>query len=191
MGEWWRRAPVFQSCWPSSQKISTFDPALSPERIAACFHTGGTTGAPKLAQHTHGNEAHTSWFAHRFYAISTNTPSSSTASCCSMAGAFVYGLALLAIGGAQVLPTLSGMRNAAFVKNYWKFREREGATALACVPTILASLLQTPVDADTSRIRVAYTGVLPLPTELADQFENKLRILVRNILGMTECAGLG
>ena len=29
--------------------------------------TGGTTGAPKLAQHTHGNEAHTSWFAHRYW----------------------------------------------------------------------------------------------------------------------------
>ena len=27
-------------------------------RIAALFHTGGTTGAPKLAQHTHGNQLH-------------------------------------------------------------------------------------------------------------------------------------
>jgi fatty-acyl-CoA synthase len=28
----------------------------------------------------------------------------------------VYGLALLAVGATQVLPTLSGMRNAAFVQ---------------------------------------------------------------------------
>jgi fatty-acyl-CoA synthase len=37
---------------------------------------------------------------------------------------------------------------------------------------------------------VAYTGGSPLPTELASRFENSLGIAVRNILGMTECAGL-
>ncbi len=33
-----------------------FDPA-KPDAVAACFHTGGTTGAPKLALHTHRNQA--------------------------------------------------------------------------------------------------------------------------------------
>jgi fatty-acyl-CoA synthase len=42
-----------------------------------------------------------------------------------VAGAFVYGLALLAIGATQVLPTVSGMRNAAFVRHYWSWCERE------------------------------------------------------------------
>jgi fatty-acyl-CoA synthase len=37
---------------------------------------------------------------------------------------------------------------------------------------------------------VAYTGGSPLPSELAAQFEATLNIPVRNILGMTECAGL-
>lgn len=37
---------------------------------------------------------------------------------------------------------------------------------------------------------MAYTGGSPLPQELALQFEQKLAIPVRNILGMTECAGL-
>jgi fatty-acyl-CoA synthase len=156
--------PVFQALLAQQPDVLTFDTQLSAGRVAALFHTGGTTGAPKLALHTHGNEAHTSWF--------------------------VYGLALLAIGATQVLPTLSGMRNAAFVKNYWKFCEREQVTALACVPTILATLVNTPVDADISSIRVAYTGGSPLPTELAAQFETKLGLPVRNILGMTECAGL-
>lgn len=167
-----------------------FDPALTPDRVAACFHTGGTTGAPKLAVHTHGNEAHTSWFAHRYYAFDEHTVEINGFPLFHVAGAFVYGLALLAIGATQVLPTLSGMRNAAFVRNYWKFCERERVTALACVPTILATLVNTPVDADISTVRVAYTGGSPLPTELANQFESRLPIAVRNILGMTECAGL-
>ncbi|MBI2771353.1 MAG: AMP-binding protein [Burkholderiales bacterium] len=167
-----------------------FDPQLTPGRIAACFHTGGTTGAPKLALHTHGNEAHTAWFAHRYYGFDENTVEINGFPLFHVAGAFVYGLAVLAIGGCQVLPTLSGMRNAAFVRSYWKFCERENVTALACVPTILATLAAVPVDADISRIRVAYTGGSPLPSELAAQFERKTGVPVRNILGMTECAGL-
>ena len=107
-----------------------------------------------------------------------------------VAGAFVYGLAILSVGATQLLPTLSGMRNGLFVKNYWKFCEREQVTALACVPTVLATLLNTPVDADISSVRIAYTGGSPLPDALATQFEQTLQIPVRNILGMTESAGL-
>ena len=159
-------------------------------RVCACFHTGGTTGAPKLALHTHGNEVHTSTLAPLFYGFDEHTVELNGFPLFHVAGAFVYGLALLSVGATQVLPTLSGMRNAAFVKNYWKFCEREKVTALACVPTILATLLNTPVDADISSVKVAYTGGSPLPSELAAQFEARLHIPVRNILGMTECAGL-
>ena len=180
----------FEEALAQEQSTLAFDPQLSPQRIAALFHTGGTTGAPKLVQHTHGNEAHTGWFAHRFYGFDEHTVEVNGFPLFHVAGAFVYGLALLAIGGTQVLPTVSGMRNAAFMRHYWRFCEREGVTALACVPTILAGLCNLPVDADISRVQVAYTGGSPLPTELAARFEATLGIAVRNILGMTECAGL-
>ena len=182
--------PVWQEALAAQPEELAFDPQLTADRIAACFHTGGTTGAPKLALHTHGNEAHTAWFAHRFYGFDEHTVEINGFPLFHVAGAFVYGLALLAIGAAQVLPTLAGMRNAGFVKHYWTFCERERVTALACVPTILATLVNQPVDADIATVRVAYTGGSPLPTELAAQFERKLGIAVRNILGMTECAGL-
>ncbi|WP_288253412.1 AMP-binding protein [uncultured Hydrogenophaga sp.] len=168
----------------------SFEPDLNPERVVALFHTGGTTGAPKLAQHTAGNEAHTAWFAHAFYDCDERSVEVNGFPLFHVAGAFVYGLALLAIGARQVLPTLSGMRNTGFVQRYWRFCEREGVTHLACVPTVLASLLAVPIDADISRIRAAYTGGSPLPTELAQRFEAGTGIPVRNILGMTECAGL-
>jgi fatty-acyl-CoA synthase len=180
----------FEAALAQEPDVLAFDPQLAPERIAALFHTGGTTGAPKLVQHTHGNEAHTGWFAHRFYGFDEQTVEINGFPLFHVAGAFVYGLALLAIGGRQVLPTVSGMRNAAFLRHYWKFCEREQVTALACVPTILAGLCNLPVDADISRVKVAYTGGSPLPTELAARFEGTLGIAVRNILGMTECAGL-
>jgi fatty-acyl-CoA synthase len=182
--------PVFQTLLDRQSDTLAFDPQLTPDRIAACFHTGGTTGAPKLAQHTHGNEAHTGWFPHLYYGFDEQTVEINGFPLFHVAGAFVYGLSLLVTGATQVLPTLSGMRNPDFQKNYWKFCERERVTALACVPTILASLVNLPVDADISSVRVAYTGGSPLPAELALQFEKKCGIAVRNILGMTECAGL-
>lgn len=182
--------PVLQDLLGQQGDALTFEPELTPDHIAACFHTGGTTGAPKLAQHTHGNEAHTGWFSHLYYGFDEHTVEINGFPLFHVAGAFVYGLSLLAIGATQVLPTLSGMRNPGFQKNYWKFCQRERVTALACVPTILATLVNLPVDADISSVQVAYTGGSPLPTELAQQFESKCGIPVRNILGMTECAGL-
>ncbi len=182
--------PVLQDLLAGQSETLAFDPQLSPDRIAACFHTGGTTGAPKLAQHTHGNEAHTSALAPGFYGFDEHTVEVNGFPLFHVAGAFVYGLSALSVGATQVLPTLSGMRNARFVQQYWKFCEREKVTALACVPTILATLAAMPVDADISRVRVAYTGGSPLPAELATQFETRTGVPVRNILGMTECAGL-
>jgi fatty-acyl-CoA synthase len=58
------------------------------------------------------------------------------------------------------------------------------------VPTVLASLLGVPIDADVKSVRAAYTGGSPLPAELAQRFETATGTPVRNILGMTECAGL-
>ena len=181
---------VFQGELVRQNDTLDFDPQLHTDRIAACFHTGGTTGAPKLALHTHGNEAHTSAFAPLFYGFDELTVEINGFPLFHVAGAFVYGLALLSVGATQVLPTLSGMRNPAFVKNYWKFVQREKVTALACVPTVLSTLLGVPVDTDIVSVQVAYTGGSPLPNELAAQFERQLGIPVRNILGMTECAGL-
>jgi fatty-acyl-CoA synthase len=183
-------ADSFEAALLRQPQALAFDPGLAPERIAAVFHTGGTTGAPKLVQHTHGNEAHAAWFAHMFYGFDEDTVEINGFPLFHVAGAFVYGLALLAIGATQVLPTVTGMRNAAFMRNYWKFCERERVTALACVPTILAGLCNLPLDADVRGVKVAYTGGSPLPTELALRFEQASGIAVRNILGMTECAGL-
>jgi len=182
--------PSLQDLMAAQPDALAFEPDLRPERVVALFHTGGTTGAPKLAQHTAGNEAHTAWFAHAYYDCDEHSVEVNGFPLFHVAGAFVYGLAMLAIGARQVLPTLTGMRNTGFVQRYWRFCEREGVTHLACVPTVLASLLAVPIDADISRIRAAYTGGSPLPSELAQRFETATGIAVRNILGMTECAGL-
>ena len=55
--------------WPTSTHCAPREPAdrlvsgrdIAPTDIAAYFHTGGTTGAPKLARHSHGAQVFTAW----------------------------------------------------------------------------------------------------------------------------------
>ena len=91
----------------------------------------------------------------------------------------------------MVLPTPLGLRNTAFMQQVWRFVERERVSVLATVPTVIAALNGVERgDADLARVRLLLTGGSPLPTELAIAFEQRHRIPVRNILGMTECAGV-
>jgi len=168
----------------------SFDPDLNPDRVVALLHTGGTTGAPKLAQHTARNEAHIAWFAHAFYDCNERSVELNGLPLFHVAGPMVFGLSWLAVGARQVLPTPNGMRKTGFVRRYWRFCEREGVTHLVGVPTLLARLLGVAIDADISRLRVVFTGGSPLPDDLAQRFEEVTGIAVRNVLGMTECGGL-
>lgn len=165
--------------------------APDAHRIAALFHTGGTTGRPKLAQHTHGNQLHAAWGAACMYGTTENDVVLNGFPLFHVAGSFVYGLSTLLAGGEVVLPTLLGLRNTAFMQAYWRFVALHRVTLLAAVPTVMSTLLGVPLKGeDLSRVRCLLTGGSPLPSDLADAFEQRLGIAVRNILGMTECGGV-
>lgn len=171
--------------------VLAFERAVDAHTVAALFHTGGTTGAPKLAQQTHGNQLHAAWGAAQMYAMSEHDVILNGFPLFHVAGAFVYGLSTLLSGGEVVLPTLLGLRNTAFVRRYWHFVERHHVSLLAAVPTVIAALMNTePGTARREGVRALLTGGSPLPTELAAAFEKRFGVPVRNILGMTECAGV-
>lgn len=168
-----------------------FEPPAQRHQIAAYFHTGGTTAAPKLAQHTQGNQVHAAWGAALMCAMDERDVIINGFPLFHVAGAFVYGLSALIAGATIVLPTILGMRDQVFVRNYWKVVEQHKVTLLAGVPTVISVLMNVPVeDSDISSVRCMLTGGSPLPAELAAQFEQRFRVPVRNILGMTECAGV-
>ncbi|MET4580393.1 acyl-CoA synthetase [Ottowia thiooxydans] len=165
--------------------------SASLDDVAALFHTGGTTGSPKLAQHQHRNQLCAAAGAACMYGASDQDVIINGFPLFHVAGSFVYGLSMFLVGATVVLPTLLGMRNTGYVQRYWHFAEREKATLLAAVPTVMSSLLTVPKNgADTSRIRCLLTGGSPLPPDLAEAFERQFSMPVRNILGMTECGGI-
>ncbi len=159
--------------------------------IASCFHTGGTTGAPKLALHSHRNELHVAWSARAMFDIVPDDAIINGFPLFHVAGSMVYGLAVLAGGGRIVLATRTGMRNPDIVAHYWQHVADNRITLLSAVPTVLATLLAMPApEADISCVRRLTIGGSPLPTEMADAFEERFGIPVRNIFGMTESAGI-
>jgi fatty-acyl-CoA synthase len=168
-----------------------FERRIDRDTVAATFHTGGTTGAPKLALHSHGNQLHTATAAALFYGADERDVIVNGFPLFHVAGSLVYGLSMLLAGAHIVLPTLLGPRNPAFMQRYWQFVQRERVTLLAAVPTLISALLNVdPAGADIGSVRLLLTGGSPLPDELAAAFERRYAIPVRNILGMTECAGV-
>jgi fatty-acyl-CoA synthase len=165
-------------------------PLPEPDAVAAYFHTGGTTGAPKLARHTHLNQAFVARATAMMCGFRPDEVLVNGFPIFHVAGSFVYGLSVLSAGGTLLVPGRLGMRNRAFVSSIWRQVADYRITAIGGVPTVLSAVNAIPVDADISSLRVILTGGSPLPSELAEAVERTIHKPVRNILGMTECAGV-
>lgn len=167
-----------------------FESGSEPDAIAAFFHTGGTTGAPKIVVQTRQNQAFVGRSAALMYTLRDDDVLVNGFPLFHVAGAIVYGLSVFAAGGSIIIPTRLGMRNQDFVRSVWRQVRRYGVTMIGGVPTVMSSLMSVPVDDDISSMRMMLTGGSPLPSELAETFERTIGKPVRNILGMTECAGV-
>lgn len=155
--------------------------------IASYFHTGGTTGTPKLAPHSHGNEVA---MAYSMNLVTRFAPGDVTL--CGLPlfhvnGVIVTGLTAF-IGGAEVLlATPQGYRNPDLIDNFWKIIERHKVSFFSGVPTIYAGLLQVPSEGhDLSSLKYALCGAAPMPVELIRQFESKTGLTLIEGYGLTE-----
>lgn len=162
-----------------------------PGDVAAYFHTGGTTGAPKLAIHTHANQVFTAWAGVQLQGVGPKDVVINGYPLFHVAGVLPASLAALSAGVETVIPTTSLMRNREIIRNYWRLVEHHRATSLQGVPTVLAALADVPLDgADISSLRYCRTGAALLPPELAARFERQFGLHVHESLGMTEMAGI-
>jgi fatty-acyl-CoA synthase len=164
---------------------------IAPSDIAAYFHTGGTTGAPKLAKHSHGAQVFTAWASVKLQGVTDADVTINGYPLFHVAGVLPVSLAALSAGMEVVIPTPSLLRNREVVSNYWRLVEKYRATVLSAVPTVLAALANVPLaGADISSLRYCRTGAAPLSQELATRFEKLVGLHVHESLGMTEMAGI-
>lgn len=164
---------------------------IQPSDIAAYFHTGGTTGAPKLARHSHGAQVFTAWACVQLQGVRVDDVAINGYPLFHVAGVLPGSLTSLSAGAETVIPTPALFRNKAVIANFWKLVEAHKATVLTGVPTVLAALANAPVgDADISSLRYGRTGAAPMPGELAARLKQLIGIQVHESLGMTEMAGI-
>ena len=174
---------------PDTHLVSGRD--ILPSDIAAYFHTGGTTGAPKLARHSHAAQVFSAWACVQLQGMNPSDVIINGYPLFHVAGVLPGSLAALSSGVETIVPTTRLYRDPAVIQNFWRLIERHRVTVLSAVPTVLAALAQVPLNgADISSVRYCRTGAAILPPELAARFERDLGLHIHESLGMTEMAGI-
>ncbi|WOH53355.1 AMP-binding protein [Bradyrhizobium sp. sBnM-33] len=173
-----------------SRKLG-FGRARGRDQIAAYFHTGGTTGSPKLVAHTHRNQIVAAFGGAAMLGYTESDVLPHGLPMFHVAGTICCGLALFMAGGRLIVLSPSGYRNPLMVRNIWKILKRHGATISGGVPTVMSTLLDVPLDRDDlSKVRFAISGGAAAPRAVVEQYEKKTGVQVHELFGMTECGGL-
>ncbi|MEI4195459.1 acyl-CoA synthetase [Roseovarius sp. E0-M6] len=159
------------------------------DRVAAYFHTGGTTGMPKVAQHRYSGMVYNGWLGHKLLfteedSVMCPLPLFHVFAC------HVILMAMIKSGARVVFPTPAGYRGDGVFDNFWKLCERWKITFVITVPTATSALMQRPVDADLSTVKNAFSGSAPMPLELFKRFEKAAGMTVIEGYGLTEATCL-
>jgi fatty-acyl-CoA synthase len=158
-------------------------------QVCALFHTGGTTGRPKLVQLTHGNQIHAAWSFAQVHGLDEQDVAINGFPLFHVGGTMTAGLSVMAAGGHVVIPSPYALRKPEVVQNYWRIAERYRATIVSGVPTSIASLSEVPVAGfDLTSVRMGLTGGAVLPGAVRKRFEGRTGILLYETYGMTETA---
>ncbi|MCH2165613.1 MAG: acyl-CoA synthetase [Marinovum sp.] len=159
------------------------------DRVAAYFHTGGTTGMPKVAQHKYSGMVYNGWLGDRLLFSETSSVM------CPLPLFHVFAvhvilMAAIASGAHVVFPTPQGYRGDGVFDNFWKLCERWGTTFIITVPTAVSALMQRPVDANISTVEAAFSGSAPMPMELFKRFKDVCGVEITEGYGLTEATCL-
>jgi fatty-acyl-CoA synthase len=162
---------------------------IAPDDRASMYHTGGTTGTPKLAPHTHFNEVAMAQMMTTAADFNTGETILCGLPLFHVNGTTVTGSFPFAVGGHTVLLSPRGYREPSVIQNFFKIVDHYRAVAFSCVPTVLSVLLDLPVgDSDISSLRYVICGAAPLSVQLFQRFEKHTGMKIIEGYGLTEGA---
>lgn len=162
---------------------------IRSDDTAGYFHTGGTTGMPKLVRHTHGNQVYQAWAMGLMLPLGRN-PLLFGLPLFHVGGALTQALSVLAGGGSLVVLGPAGWREPNAIPQVWKLVERYRPSTLSAVPTVLAAAVQVPVNgADISSLRCAAGGGSAVPVAVGRAY-GELGLPMVEVYGMTETSSV-
>jgi long-chain acyl-CoA synthetase len=167
-------------------------PVLDPDALTVLQYTGGTTGMPKGAIHTHATMRASVAIYHQFYTSQSTGEDGQERVIAVLPFFHIYGLIVLLLWqmkrGAALLLQLR-FDPAAVLHAI----EMKRATYFPGVPTMWIALSAVPgiENRDFSSLRQVSSGGAPLPIEVAQRFEGLIQRRIGGGWGMTETASAG
>jgi fatty-acyl-CoA synthase len=159
--------------------------------VAAYFHTGGTTGTPKLVAHTHRGQLVAALGGVLMGGLTAADTSTGTLPLFHVGGTISGALSVFLAGAGLLIMSPAGLRNPAMVQGFWRLVAQYRATRVGAVPTSIGAVLDVPLQgADLSGIRVGFTGAASLPAAVGARFREVTGHALNEVYGMTEASGL-
>ena len=159
--------------------------------VAAYFHTGGTTGTPKLVAHTHRGQLVAALGGVLLGGSRPGDVTTGTLPLFHVGGTISGSLSVFMAGASLLVMSPSGLRNPAMVQGFWRLVAQYRATRVGAVPTSIGAVLDVPLDgADLSHVRAGFTGAAALPSAVGERFHRVTGRKLNEIYGMTEASGL-
>jgi len=168
-----------------------FSPSTQSDDISCYLHTGGTTGAPKLAIITHANLLHSAWSAVKMLHFESTDKILACLPLFHVFGIVASGLAAFMAGTNILIASPRGFRDEKVVQNCWRIVADYQVTIFLGVPTIYSVLSALPIAPyDISKVKYGICGSSPLPIQTAKNFEKYAGFKILEGYGMTESASI-
>ena len=179
------------SPFASTGSVRTGAPPVGDD-LASLFHTGGTTGTPKLAAHRHSNEIADAWMIAANSVLDEHAVVFAALPLFHVNALIVTVLAPMLRGQTVVWAGPLGYRDVGLYGVFWQMVQAEKIAAMSAVPTVYSVLTQCPVDADISSMRACLVGASLLPPAVRSAFESHTGVPLLEGYGLTEatCASV-
>ncbi len=164
-----------------------FDRNIDIEEVGIHFHTGGTTGTPKIAQISHRNQVHVASTKAELFNLTPDSVGICALPLFHVNAVFNTGLNFFAAGGHVVYLTPKGFRTRGLIDNFWRLIEKYRGTMFNTVPTVVSALLDRSLDGiDISSLDFVSCGAAPISREVFRQFQETTGANILEGYGLTE-----
>lgn len=170
-------------------------PPPAQHHDCAYFHTGGTTGLPKLARHTHLNQLTNAAQVNVFSSMTKDDAIFVGLPIFHVNAAVATGIAPVMQGGRILLASPAGYRGKFIMDNLFTLLERFNINYVMAVPTVYAGLLaaiekQGAAAPKLPNMKLAICGAAPLSSDLQQRFIETTGIALIEGYGSTESSSV-